>query len=140
MAVQYETKATNVGGRKGHVHTDDNAINVDVLPPQQADGNATNPEQLFAAGYAACFGNAVIHVTRSNKEYKIRDNDVEVLSTVGMVANGNGGFALTVHLDVTLSGISQADAEKIVEQTHQVCPYSNAIRGNIQVSTTVYTK
>jgi organic hydroperoxide reductase OsmC/OhrA len=54
----------------------------------------------------------VIHVTRSNKEYKIRDNDVEVLSTVGMVANGNGGFALTVHLDVTISGISQADAEK----------------------------
>ena len=52
MAVQYETKATNVGGRKGHVHTDDNAINVDVLPPQQADGNATNPEQLFAAGYS----------------------------------------------------------------------------------------
>lgn len=58
MAVQYETKATNVGGRKGHVHTDDNAINVDVLPPQQADGKATNPEQLFAAGYASCFNGA----------------------------------------------------------------------------------
>lgn len=82
----------------------------------------------------------MIHVTRSNKENKIRDNDVEVVSTVGMVVNGNGGFALTVHLDVTLSGISQADAEEIVEQTHQVCPYSNAIRGNIQVSTTVHTK
>ena len=64
----------------------------------------------------------------------------QVLSTVGIVANGNGGFALTVHLDVTLSGISQAETEKIVGQTHQVCPYSNAIRGNIQVSTTVYTK
>ena len=133
MAVNYETKATNTGGRNGHVQTDDKAIDVAVIPPAQADAEkGTNPEQLFAAGYAACFGNAVIHVTRSNKEYKIRDNDVEVLSTVGMVANGNGGFALTVHLDVTLSGISQADAEKIVEQTHQVCPYSNAIRGNIQ--------
>lgn len=67
MAVQYETKATNVGGRKGHVHTDDNAINVDVLPPQQADGNATNPEQLFAAGYASCFNGAYDLILKQNK-------------------------------------------------------------------------
>ena len=65
---------------------------------------------------------------------------MEVLGTVGMVSNGNGGFDLTVNLDVTLSNISQTEAEKIVEETHHVCPYSNAIRGNIQVSTTVHTK
>jgi len=140
MKKVFSTKMINTGGRNGEVHSPDHSFEMAIVAPGRKVAGATNPEQLFAAGYAACFGNAVIHVTRSNKEYKIRDNDVEVLSTVGMVANGNGGFALTVHLDVTLSGISQADAEKIVEQTHQVCPYSNAIRGNIQVSTTVYTK
>ena len=79
MAVQYETKATNVGGRKGHVHTDDNAINVDVLPPQQADGKATNPEQLFAAGYASCFNGAFDLILKQNK---VRDAEPEVTLTV----------------------------------------------------------
>ena len=79
MAVQYETKATNVGGRKGHVNTDDNAINVDVLPPQQADGNATNPEQLFAAGYASCFNGAFDLILKQNK---VRDAEPEVTLTV----------------------------------------------------------
>ena len=76
MAVQYETKATNVGGRKGHVNTDDNAINVDVLPPQQADGNATNPEQL--SGYASCFNGAFDLILKQNK---VRD-EPEVTLTV----------------------------------------------------------
>lgn len=79
MAVQYETKATNVGGRKGHVNTDDNAINVDVLPPQQADGNATNPEQLFVAGYASCFNGAFDLILKQNK---VRDAEPEVTLTV----------------------------------------------------------
>ena len=79
MAVQYETKATNVGGRKGHVQTDDNAINVDVLPPQQADGKATNPEQLFAAGYASCFNGAFDLILKQNK---VRDAEPEVTLTV----------------------------------------------------------
>lgn len=142
MSNLYSTRVKAIGGRSGNIRSEDGILELKLALPKELGGrgDATNPEQLFAAGYAACFGNAVLHVIRSNKEHKIRDNDVEVLSTVGMVANGNGGFALTVHLDVTLSGISQADAEKIVEQTHQVCPYSNAIRGNIQVSTTVYTK
>ena len=67
MATHYETKATNTGGRKGHVYTDDKAIDVDVLPPQQADGNATNPEQLFAAGYASCFNGAFDLILKQNK-------------------------------------------------------------------------
>ena len=86
MAVQYETKATNVGGRKGHVHTDDNAINVDVLPPQQADGNATNPEQLFAAGYASCFNGAFDLILKQNK---VRDAEPEVTLTVRLEDDPN---------------------------------------------------
>ena len=86
MAVQYETKATNVGGRKGHVHTDDNAINVDVLPPQQADGKATNPEQLFAAGYASCFNGAYDLILKQNK---VRGAEPEVTLTVRLEDDPN---------------------------------------------------
>jgi Ohr subfamily peroxiredoxin len=102
-------------------------------------GGATNPEQLFAAGYAACFGNAVIHVTR-NKDRAIKDEDVEVAATVGLTPNGSGGFALLVALNVILTGVDQATAEAIVEQAHQVCPYSNATRGNIDVALSVKTR
>ncbi|TCB47707.1 organic hydroperoxide resistance protein [Acinetobacter sp. ANC 4779] len=141
MSTLYSTKVKAIGGRSGTIHSEDGILELNLALPKELGGRGgeTNPEQLFAAGYAACFGNAIIHVSR-NKQHKIHDNDVEVLSTVGMVANGNGGFALTVNLDVTISGISQTEAEQIVEETHQVCPYSNAIRGNIQVSTTVHTK
>ncbi|WP_341775561.1 Ohr family peroxiredoxin [Staphylococcus pasteuri] len=114
MAVQYETKATNVGGRKGHVQTDDKAINVDVLPPQQADGNATNPEQLFAAGYASCFNGAFDLILKQNK---VRDAEPEV--------------TLTVRLE------DDPDAEKYLQDAHDFCPYSKATRGNIDVKLNV---
>ena len=141
MSTLYATKVKAIGGRSGTILSEDGILELNLALPKElgGKGGATNPEQLFAAGYAACFGNAIIHISR-NKQHKIRDNDVEVLGTVGMVSNGNGGFDLTVNLDVTLSNISQTEAEKIVEETHHVCPYSNAIRGNIQVSTTVHTK
>lgn len=141
MSTLYATKVKAIGGRSGTILSEDGILELNLALPKElgGKGGATNPEQLFAAGYAACFGNAIIHISR-NKQHKIRDNDVEVLGTVGMVSNGNGRFALTVNLDVTLSNISQTEAEKIVEETHHVCPYSNAIRGNIQVSTTVHTK
>ena len=100
MAVQYETKATNVGGRKGHVHTDDNAINVDVLPPQQADGNATNPEQLFAAGYASCFNGAFDLILKQNK---VRDAEPEVTLTVRLEDDPNAESPkLSVDIDAKL--------------------------------------
>ena len=86
MATHYETKATNTGGRKGHVYTDDKAIDVDVLPPQQADGNATNPEQLFAAGYASCFNGAFDLILKQNK---VRDAEPEVTLTVRLVDDEN---------------------------------------------------
>ncbi len=97
--------------------------------------NATNPEQLFAAGYAACFGNAVIHVTRTT--HKIADDDVTVVGTVSMAPNADGGFALSVALDVAIAGVDQDTAETIVAQAHKVCPYSNAVRGNIDVELSV---
>lgn len=141
MSNLYSTQVKAVGGRSGNIRSEDGILELQLALPKELGGRggATNPEQLFAAGYAACFGNAIIHVSR-NKQHKIRDNDVEIISTVGMVPNGNGGFALTVNLDVNIAGISQDEAEQIVHETHQVCPYSNAIRGNIEVSTTVYTK
>jgi hypothetical protein len=86
------------------------------------DGPATRP----------AFGNAVIHVTR-NKRVQVRDNDVVVTATVGLLPNGKGGFALTVELDVTIAGVEQATAESIVHLADEICPYSNAVRGNVDV-------
>lgn len=132
MAVQYETKATNVGGRKGHVHTDDNAINVDVLPPQQADGNATNPEQLFAAGYASCFNGAFDLILKQNK---VRDAEPEVTLTVRLVDDENAESPkLEVDIAAKVKNVSQEDAEKYLKAAHDFCPYSKATRGNIDVN------
>ncbi len=141
MSALYTAKVTAIGGRNGTVRSDDGLIELALSMPKGlgGKGGATNPEQLFAAGYAACFGNAVIHVTR-NKEKKIRDNDVEVTATVGLMPNGSGGFALTAALDVTLVGVDQVAAEEIVAEAHMVCPYSNAMRGNIDVVLAVQTR
>lgn len=135
----YSTTVTATGGRNGSAASEDGLLALDLALPRDlgGKGNATNPEQLFAAGYAACFGNAVIHVTRNS--HKIADEDVEVAATVGMMPNGEGGFALTVALDVSIAGIAQGDAEAIVEEAHRACPYSNAVRGNIDVALSVRT-
>ncbi len=141
MSTLYSTKVTAVGGRNGTIRSDDGLLDLPLALPKAlgGKGGATNPEQLFAAGYAACFGNAVIHSTR-NKESKIQDNDIDVVATVGMEPNGSGGFALTVALDVTISGVDLATAEAIVSEAHKVCPYSNAVRGNINVALNVNTR
>lgn len=138
MSALYSTQVTAIGGRSGTVRSDDGLLELKLALPSSlgGKGGATNPEQLFAAGYAACFGNAVIHVTR-NKEKKIRDDDVEVTATIGMVPNGSGGFALTAALDVTIAGVDQATAEEIVAEAHRACPYSNATRNNIDVTLSV---
>ncbi|MCQ4319061.1 organic hydroperoxide resistance protein [Stutzerimonas stutzeri] len=141
MSTLYSTTVNAVGGRNGTVKSDDGLLDLGLAMPGSlgGKGGATNPEQLFAAGYAACFGNAVIHVTR-NKEQKIKDDDVEVAATVGLEPNGNGGFALTVALEVTLAGVDQPTAEALVAQAHEVCPYSNATRGNVDVALSVRTR
>jgi osmotically inducible protein OsmC len=141
MSKLYSTKVTAIGGRNGNIRSDDGLLDLKLaLPPALGGaGKATNPEQLFAGGYAACFGNAVIHVTR-NKDYKVADDDVAVIAEVGMGPNGSGGFVLSVSLAVTIAGVDQKTAEDIVAAAHAACPYSNAIRGNIDVAISVATR
>lgn len=138
MKTLYSTKVTAVGGRSGRVRSDDGLLDLRLALPTAigGSGDATNPEQLFAAGYAACFENAVIHITR-DQAAKVGDDDIEVVATVGMKQNGSGGFHLTVALDVAIAGLDQATAEDIVAKAHAVCPYSNAVRGNIDVALSV---
>ena len=138
MSAIYSTRATVVGGRSGTVRTDDGLLDLPLAIPREmgGKGGATNPEQLFAAGYAACFESAVIYHTRTKAE-KVRDEDIEVTATVGLEPNGQGGFALVVGLDVVIRRLDQVAAEEVVEAAHAICPYSNAIRGNVDVTTTV---
>ncbi|MFA6125162.1 MAG: organic hydroperoxide resistance protein [Sphingomonas sp.] len=141
MSTLYHTKVTAVGGRGGTVRSEDGLLDLQLALPTSlgGKGGATNPEQLFAAGYAACFGNAVIHVTRGKTE-KVKDGDIVVAAEVGLSPNASGGFVLSVALDVTITGLDQASAEAIVAAAHAVCPYSNAVKGNIDVKITVTTR
>jgi len=141
MSTLYSTTVSAVGGRNGTVKSADGMLDLKLALPTALGGKGdfTNPEQLFAAGYAACFGNAVIHVSR-NRKVKIGDGDIDVAATVGLAANGNGGFALTVALDVAVNGLDQEAAEAIVAEAHKVCPYSNATRGNVDVAISVRTR
>lgn len=136
MTVLYSTQARAVGGRAGHVETDDGVLSVDLAPPKAlgGPGGKTNPEQLFAAGYAACFENAVRHIARGQK---LPLTGAAVTASVSLSPTPAGGFGLGVSLDVEVEGLDQAGAEALVAQAHQVCPYSNAIRGNIDVGITV---
>ncbi|PYE81263.1 organic hydroperoxide resistance protein [Pseudoroseicyclus aestuarii] len=141
MSHLYSTRVTAVGGRAGSVKSDDGLLELDLALPKALGGagGATNPEQLFAAGYAACFENAVIHVTR-NTDDKVGDRDIVVTAEVGMKPNDSGGFQLSVVLEVEIAGVDQETAERIVLQAHEVCPYSNATRGNIDVSLKVTSR
>ena len=140
MSTLYSTKVTAVGGRSGAVRSEDGVLDLPLALPAAmgGKGGATNPEQLFAAGYAACFENAVIHVTR-HKATRVRDADIVVVAEVGLQPNSNDGFVLSVALDVAITGLDQATAEEIVQTAHSTCPYSNAVRGNIDVSISVKT-
>lgn len=133
MKVLYTAQATAVGGREGRVRSDDGALILDLALPKQLGGPGgvgTNPEQLFAAGYAACFENAVRHVARHKK---LLVGQVSVTARVGIGMKDAGGFGLTVELHVRLPDIEREDAEEIAALAHQTCPYSNAVRGNVDV-------
>ena len=135
MKVLYRTKATAVGGREGHVRSADGVLDVALAMPRELGGSgrpASNPEQLFAAGYAACFENAVRYVARQAKQVL---TDTSVTAEVGIGPREDGGFGLDVGLEVILRGLDQATAERLVAQAHQVCPYSHAINGNVAVRT-----
>ena len=138
--VAYTAHAVASGdGRSGHVASSDGLVDTELAVPKElgGPGGATNPEQLFAAGYAACFHNALILVARAENTALGEDSTID--ASVGIGANGAGGFGLTVALAAHLPGLTQDKAEDLVAKAHQVCPYSNAIRGNIDValSTTV---
>ncbi|MFG2050117.1 organic hydroperoxide resistance protein [Micromonospora sp. NPDC048935] len=137
MQALYTASATATGdGRDGHVQTSDGTLALDLAVPKEMGGagGAANPEQLFAAGYAACFHSALRLVGR---RAKADVSDSVVAAEVGIGPNGSGGFGLTVRLVVDLPAVSRETAEQLVEQAHQVCPYSNATRGNIDVALTV---
>jgi len=133
----YTANAHVTGGRaEGHGRSSDGALEVDLrLPPEMGGpGGGTNPEELFAIGYAACFESALGVVAR---RAKADPGDVAIDSAVSLSPNGQGGFVLSVGLDVTLQGISDAaSAVDLVRAAHEVCPYSNATRGNIDVALT----
>jgi Ohr subfamily peroxiredoxin len=134
MDAIYTAKATSTGaGRSGHVKSDDGVLDKGLSVPKEmggAGGDGTNPEQLFAAGYAACFHSALQLISRKEK---VRLTDSSVTAEVGIGKQGEG-FGLTVELVVALPGIERAVGEKLVDAAHQVCPYSNATRGNVDVT------
>jgi Ohr subfamily peroxiredoxin len=130
----YSTTAHATGdGRNGHVQSDDGIVDLDVRMPTAlgGGGSATNPEQLFAAGFAACFHSALRLVA---KQAAVDVTDSEVSATVHIGTTDAGGFGLAVELDVSLPAAEREDAERVAELAHEVCPYSNATRGNIAVT------
>ena len=135
--IAYKTKATATGGRTGSAKSDDGKLNVNLSTPKElggAGGEGTNPEQLFAAGYSACFIGAMQHVAGQEK-IKLPE-DTSVTGEVG-IGPTDGGFAIDVELQVSIPGMDKADAEALVEKAHQVCPYSNATRGGVDVRLTI---
>ena len=132
--VKYTTSATATGGRDGRSKTKDGSLDVQLSTPKELGGGGgagNNPEQLFAAGYAACFLGAMKHVA-SQGGPKV-PGDTSVTATVGIGPRSEGGFGLDVQLDVSLPGLDRAEAQSLVEKAHQVCPYSNATRNNVPV-------
>ena len=137
MAPLYTASAVATGdGRNGHVASTDGLLDLDVRIPQEmgGSGGATNPEQLFAAGYAACFHSALRLVAQQSSADV---SESEVVADVSLASNDAGGFGLAVQLEVTLPHVDRDQAQRLVEQAHQVCPYSNATRGNIEVALAV---
>jgi lipoyl-dependent peroxiredoxin len=135
--ILYTAQAHVTGGRiEGHGRTSDGALEVDIrIPPELGGpGGGTNPEQLFAVGFAACFESAMGAVAR---RMKVEPQDVAIESRVHLMPTEERGFKVGVGLDVTLSGLDEEQAAELVAKAHKVCPYSNATRGNIDVDITV---
>lgn len=133
MQVLYKAIATSTGGRDGRSKSSDGVLEVKLSTPTSlggAGGDGTNPEQLFAAGYSACFIGAIKFVGAQEKITIPADTNIRAEVGIGQIP---GGFGLDIDLFVTLPGLDQAKAEEIVAKAHQVCPYSNATRGNVDV-------
>lgn len=138
MKALYTAHGSATGGRDGKGRTDDGKVDVTLSVPKEmgGTGNGTNPEQLFSVGYSACYLGALKFVAGKEK-IKVSD-DARVSANVGIgERDDKQGFGLTVALEVSLPGIDKAKAEDLVKKAHVVCPYSNATKGNIQVTTTL---
>jgi lipoyl-dependent peroxiredoxin len=137
MKTLYTAVATARGGREGHVKSDDGALDLDLRMPKGLGGpggSGSNPEQLFAAGYAACFESALRVVARQQRKPL---QDAQVTAHVSLSTNDAGKFALAVELHGHVDGVSSDETCALMEAAHQVCPYSNATRGNIEVKLVV---
>ena len=139
MKTLYTTSVTAKGGRDGHVKSENGILELDVRTPKALGGASddfANPEMLFAAGYSACFDSALNLVIRKSK---IETGETTVNAKVSIGQTENGGFGLAVELNVNIPGVSQEEAQSLIEKAHQVCPYSNATRNNIEVKLAVTT-
>jgi Ohr subfamily peroxiredoxin len=134
--VLYTAKTHTTGGREGHATSDDGLLDVKLSPPKSLGGagTATNPEQLFAAGYSACFIGALKHVAGLKKITVPADVSIDASVDIGPIPQG---FGIAAKLAVSLPGLDRAVAQDLVDTAHQVCPYSNATRGNIDVEITL---
>jgi len=133
--VKYSTSAIATGGREGRARTLDGTLELDLSTPEElggSGGDGTNPEQLFAAGYSACFLSALKLAALQRKLHM--PGDASVTATVGIGMRDEGGFGLEVGLDIYLPGLPKEDSQRLVEVAHQTCPYSNATRNNIVVT------
>lgn len=133
----YTASVTAIGGREGHVSSSDHVLDLEVRMPTAFGGPGgpyTNPEQLFAAGYAACFGSA-LNVVIGNA--KVKTGTPKVHSHVSIGKTPEGGFGLAVRLEIDIPGVPHDLAQELAEKAHQICPYSNATRGNILVEVVV---
>ena len=140
MNIDYQTTAYSTGGRDGHVRVENSPIDFEMALPAGLGGkklDGVNPEQLFAAGYAACFGSALQHVIRVRR-LNLPAPDVQ--ATVGIGRNDSGNFQLEVDLVAIVDTDDAALAEALAQEAHQVCPYSHATRGNIQVTVSGKTR
>ncbi|AWX99360.1 organic hydroperoxide resistance protein [Marinomonas primoryensis] len=139
MQAIYSATATSTGGRDGRSVSSDNKLDLSLSTPKElggTGGEGTNPEQLFAAGYSACFIGA-LKLVASQQKIKM-PADVNVTATIGIGPNTKGeGFTISADLEVNIPGVEASVVEQLVEAAHQVCPYSNATRGNIDVNFTI---
>lgn len=137
MKTLYTTNVTAKGGRNGQVKSDNGVLDLEVRMPKGLGGandDYTNPEMLFAAGYAACFDSALNLIISKSK---IQTGETSVAAKVSIGQNEDGGFGLAAELDVNIPGVSLEEAQELTEKVHQICPYSNATRNNIEVKLSV---
>nr|UHA57798.1 organic hydroperoxide resistance protein [uncultured organism] len=133
MKLLYQTQASATGGRNGHVVSADGVLDLKLAIPREMGGPGgalSNPEQLFAAGYAACFDSALAVVATQSK---IKLAGTRVDATVGIGQNDAGGYGLAAKLEVTIPALPREQGQALLEKAHAVCPYSNALRGNVEV-------